>query len=424
MWIPLYIHSFMPTKSISWRKPNYDTKTWTGYPLPSTEKTVTRVTLHSMQGDSDNTTLQRNNSESQALLGDTRERSTIMKPNIHHLGDSLDPSLMDSVKKRKQRAKEEPLCIVVIGASGDLAKKKTFPALFSLYYHDLLPKDFFIVGYARRQMTQEEFRTCIMESLTCRVIDGPQCQQKMDEFLPKCHYMSGMYDKTEDFNRLDQLLDNFEQSFPNTRVDRLYYLAVPSQVFESVVYHIHNSARTTRGWNRVVMEKPFGKDITSYLQLRNNLLHCISEDEIYRIDHYLGKELVQNLMVLRFANYLFEPLWNRDHIASIQIVFKENFGVEGRAGYFDEYGIIRDIMQNHLLQVMALLGMEQPVTLHAEDIRDEKVKFLRSIRPLKASDFVLGQYRDRQVSSGGDFARYGGITMYRILNGLIYRSLE
>jgi len=317
--------------------------------------------------------------------------------NNHHLKDAVDPGLMDSMKQRKQRAKEEPLCIVVIGASGDLAKKKTFPALFSLYYHDLLPKDFMVVGYARRQLTLEEFRTSIMESLTCRVIDGPQCQQKMDEFLPKCYYMSGMYDKAEDFSRLDELLNNFERRFPNTtRVDRLYYLAVPSQIFESVVSNIHRHGRTERGWNRIVMEKPFGKDIQSYLQLRNSLRHCISEDEIFRIDHYLGKELVQNLMVLRFANYLFEPLWNRDHIASVQIVFKENFGVEGRAGYFDEYGIIRDIMQNHLLQVMALLGMEQPVTLHAEDIRDEKVKFLRCIRTLKASDFILGQYRDRQ----------------------------
>nr|CAB52681.1 glucose-6-phosphate 1-dehydrogenase [Cyanidium caldarium] len=402
MWIPLFITGFWNTNTSSshlwktkytkgWTTPLYFSKVDKSFFAPRL------ASIQAVQGDLDNIAPQWNDSSLETTLPiTTNERPAIPRQHFSHLGDTLDPSLMDSVKKRKQRAKEEPLCIVVIGASGDLAKKKTFPALFSLYYHDLLPKDFLIVGYARRQMTQEEFRNSIMESLTCRVIDGPQCQRKMDEFLPKCHYMSGMYDRTEDFVRLDQFLNNFEQSFPNTRVDRLYYLAVPSQVFENVVHHVHESGRTQRGWNRIVMEKPFGKDITSYLQLRNSLRNCISEDEIYRIDHYLGKELVQNLMVLRFANYLFEPLWNRDHIASIQIVFKENFGVEGRAGYFDEYGIIRDIMQNHLLQVMALLGMEQPVTLHAEDIRDEKVKFLRSIRPLKASDFVLGQYRDRQ----------------------------
>ncbi|GJD08878.1 Glucose-6-phosphate 1-dehydrogenase 1, chloroplastic [Galdieria sulphuraria] len=368
MWIPLFITGFWNTNTSSshlwktkytkgWTTPLYFSKVDKSFFAPRL------ASIQAVQGDLDNIAPQWNDSSLETTLPiTTNERPAIPRQHFSHLGDTLDPSLMDSVKKRKQRAKEEPLCIVVIGASGDLAKKKTFPALFSLYYHDLLPKDFLIVGYARRQMTQEEFRNSIMESLTCRVIDGPQCQRKMDEFLPKCHYMS----------------------------------AVPSQVFENVVHHVHESGRTQRGWNRIVMEKPFGKDITSYLQLRNSLRNCISEDEIYRIDHYLGKELVQNLMVLRFANYLFEPLWNRDHIASIQIVFKENFGVEGRAGYFDEYGIIRDIMQNHLLQVMALLGMEQPVTLHAEDIRDEKVKFLRSIRPLKASDFVLGQYRDRQ----------------------------
>eukprot|EP00871_Galdieria_phlegrea_P003639 jgi/Galph1/4276/GphlegSOOS_G2924.1 len=367
------------------------------YWLPKREKQVWKETCQ-LDNIHSNETLESQQSEPSVTLSRDVPKSLQKNHLSTTANDYIDLSLMDSVKKRKQRGREEPLCIVVFGASGDLAKKKTFPALFSLYYHDLLPNDFIIVGYARRPMTQQEFRESIMSSLTCRVIDGPQCQQKMNEFLPKCQYMSGMYDNVADFRKLDQFLTTFEESHMKTPVDRLFYLAVPSEVFVNVVRHIQ-SARTKRGWNRIVMEKPFGKDIFSYRQLQKDLQDLISEDEIFRIDHYLGKELVQNLMVLRFANYLLEPLWNRDHIASVQIDFKENFGVEGRAGYFDEYGIIRDIMQNHLLQVMALLGMEQPVSLHAEDIRDEKVKFLRSVRPLKKSDFVLGQYRDRQCPS-------------------------
>uniref|UniRef100_A0A7S3EG16 Glucose-6-phosphate 1-dehydrogenase n=1 Tax=Rhodosorus marinus TaxID=101924 RepID=A0A7S3EG16_9RHOD len=317
---------------------------------------------------------------------------------VHVAGDS-DPSLMDSMHKRLDAMKKQPVSIVVVGASGDLAKKKTFPAIFSLFYHDLLPEDFVVYGYARSKMTQEEFRELIMSTLTCRVIDGRKCSEKMDEFLPRCHYVSGKYDVSSDFSALNKELAMFESSKEVS--NRLFYLAVPPSVFQKAASNINLAARSPKGYTRVVVEKPFGKDAESYRELRAALSSILSEEETYRIDHYLGKELVQNLMSLRFANSIFEPIWNRNYIQSVQIVFKENFGVEGRAGYFDGVGIIRDIMQNHLLQVLALVAMEPPVSLHAEDIRNEKVKLLRSMEKLTKDSFVIGQYQGKGEGQPG-----------------------
>lgn len=154
----------------------------------------------------------------------------------------------------------------------------------------------------------------------------------------------------------------------------MFYFAIPPSVFVQSAASIHAGAMTTRGWNRMVVEKPFGRDSSSSEQLAKDLAKFFTEDQIYRIDHYLGKEMVQNLMVLRFANAVFEPLWNARSIANVQITFKEPFGTEGRGGYFDDFGIIRDVMQNHLLQVLSLVAMETPVSMRAEDVRDEKVK--------------------------------------------------
>lgn len=313
-----------------------------------------------------------------------------------HVAPGSDPSLMDSVHVRVDSSRHGPLALVVVGASGDLAKKKTFPAIFSLFYHDLLPDDFVVYGFARRDMSDEAFREMILGTLTCRVIDGARCAERMEAFLPRCFYHKGTYDDPETFATLDAaIVDNFESKLPADAdpPNRLFYLAVPPSVFAPSAEGVNTAARAKgSGWTRVVVEKPFGRDSASYGVLRSALGAVLSEDEIYRIDHYCGKELVQNLMTLRFANAVFEPIWNRHHIESVQIVFKEPFGVEGRAGYFDNIGIVRDIMQNHLLQVFALLAMEPPVSLHAEDIRNEKVKLLRSVLPLAATDFALGQY--------------------------------
>jgi len=174
--------------------------------------------------------------------------------------------------------------------------------------------------------------------------------------------------------------------------NRLWYLALPPNVFVDVCAAIKKGGTTKTGWNRVIVEKPFGHDLESANKLSQALGGLFAEDQIYRIDHYLGKEMVQNVMVLRFANMVFEPIWNRNYIKNVRIVFKENFGTEGRGGYFDKFGIIRDVMQNHLMQLFALVAMEPPVSLLAEDVRDEKVKVLRAVPEISIKDIVVGQY--------------------------------
>uniref|UniRef100_A0A7N1A379 Glucose-6-phosphate 1-dehydrogenase n=2 Tax=Kalanchoe fedtschenkoi TaxID=63787 RepID=A0A7N1A379_KALFE len=280
--------------------------------------------------------------------------------------------------------------ITVVGASGDLAKKKIFPALFALYYEDCLPKHFTIFGYARSKMTDAELRTMVSKTLTCRIDKRENCSEKMEQFLNRCFYHSGQYDSKENFVELDKKLKELEGG----RVaNRLYYLSIPPNIFIDAVKCASSSASSANGWTRVIVEKPFGRDSESSAALTRSLKRYLDEDQIFRIDHYLGKELVENLSVLRFSNLIFEPLWSRQYIRNVQFLFSEDFGTEGRGGYFDNYGIIRDIMQNHLLQILALFAMETPVSLDAEDIRNEKVKVLRSMRPLLLEDVVVGQYK-------------------------------
>lgn len=285
---------------------------------------------------------------------------------------------------------ESTVSITVVGASGDLAKKKIFPALFALYYEDCLPNHFTVYGYARSKMTDAELRNMVSKTLTCRIDKRENCGEKIEQFLSRCFYHSGQYDSPEDFATLDKKLKEHEDG----RVcHRLFYLSIPPNIFIDAVKCASTSASSGSGWTRVIVEKPFGRDSESSAALTKSLKQYLAEDQIFRIDHYLGKELVENLSVLRFSNLIFEPLWSRQYIRNVQFIFSEDFGTEGRGGYFDNYGIIRDIMQNHLLQILALFAMETPVSLDAEDIRNEKVKVLRSMRPLRLSDIVVGQYR-------------------------------
>ncbi|CAM8944684.1 unnamed protein product [Rhodiola kirilowii] len=263
---------------------------------------------------------------------------------------------------------EPTLSITVIGASGDLAKKKIFPALFALYYEGCLPKNFTVFGYARTKINDEELREIISRTLTCRIDKRENCEDKMDEFLKRCFYHSGLYNSEDDFAALDKKLKEKEAGKLS---NRLFYLSIPPNIFVDA-----SSGELTR-----------------------SLKQYLTEDQIFRIDHYLGKELVENLSVLRFSNLVFEPLWSRNYIRNVQFIFSEDFGTEGRGGYFDNYGIIRDIMQNHLLQILALFAMETPVSLDAEDIRNEKVKVLRSMRPLQLENVIVGQYKGH--SKGG-----------------------
>ncbi|CAI9111507.1 OLC1v1011743C5 [Oldenlandia corymbosa var. corymbosa] len=287
-----------------------------------------------------------------------------------------------------------PLAIIVLGASGDLAKKKTFPALFNLYRQGFLQSDeVAIFGYARTKLSDDELRDRIRGYLS----HGKDNTEDLTKFLQLIKYVSGAYDAEEGFRALDKAIAEHEASklSPGESPRRLFYLALPPSVYPSVCKMIKfycTPKADLGGWMRVVVEKPFGKDLASAEELSSQIGALFDEPQIYRIDHYLGKELVQNLLVLRFANRFFLPLWNRDHIDNVQIVFREDFGTEGRGGYFDQYGIIRDIIQNHLLQVFCLLAMEKPVSIKPEHIRDEKVKVLQSVLPIKDEDVVLGQY--------------------------------
>lgn len=282
--------------------------------------------------------------------------------------------------------KDKCLSIVVIGASGDLAFKKIYPCLFSLYSQGYFPAKTLIAGYARSKIAQEDFLKRISQKF------DRSKQSQFQSFFDINFYVNGQYDQTEDFGRLHADLYEREQQMSPAGANRVFYFAIPPSVFVQVSKSIHSASFTKSGWNRIIVEKPFGRDLDSSNQLQKELGSLFSEDQVYRIDHYLGKEMVQNLMVLRFANKVFEPIWNRDHISSVQITFKEDFGTEGRGGYFDQYGIIRDVMQNHLLQILSLIGMEPPVSMRAEDVRDEKVKLLRAISPIELQDIVIGQY--------------------------------
>ncbi|XP_027206244.2 glucose-6-phosphate 1-dehydrogenase-like [Dermatophagoides pteronyssinus] len=278
---------------------------------------------------------------------------------------------------------------VVFGASGDLATKKIYPTLWALYRDDLIPLKTAIVGYARSSMTVQKLYEHIGRHIKLR---DEEERELFQQFLLHNFYVQGKYDDDNGFLKLMKRVCELEDNDNGLHANRLFYLALPPNIFQSTTKLIKQHCWNTKGWKRIIIEKPFGYDYDSSQQLSRHLQSLYDEDEIYRIDHYLGKEMVQNLMVLRFGNRIFSPIWNHEHISSIQITFKEPFGTMGRGGYFDRFGIIRDVMQNHLLQILCLVAMEKPVSTNPEDIRDEKVKVLRAMRTLTVDDIVLGQY--------------------------------
>lgn len=278
--------------------------------------------------------------------------------------------------------------IVVFGASGDLAKKKTFPALFGLYKEGQLPKNVNIIGYARSDLNIEDLRQRIKLFLKLK---DELAKLKVDGFLQLVSYISGPYDKPEGYQKLEEAINKYDSEHGIAQSQRLFYLALPPSVFTTVGKNIKEHCYPESASLRLIVEKPFGHDLESARQLQKDLAPLFSEDELYRIDHYLGKEMVKNLFVLRFGNAMLSGVWNNRHISSVQISFKEPFGTEGRGGYFDEIGIIRDVMQNHLLQVLTLLTMDRPVSFDPEAVRDEKVKALKAFS-IDKNNILIGQY--------------------------------
>ncbi|CAG8622392.1 7499_t:CDS:2 [Funneliformis caledonium] len=279
--------------------------------------------------------------------------------------------------------------IIVLGASGDLAKKKTYPALFGLYRNGFFPEGTSIIGYARTKLDQSKFHERISGYMKTPTDD---IKNQLSEFLKQCTYVFGQYDKDEDYQKLNKAVEEVERCDKHQEKNRIFYMALPPSVFIPVAKGLKKNVYSAKGINRLIVEKPFGMDLDSSRELGKALAPLWKEEETYRIDHYLGKEMVKNLLIIRFANVVFGAIWNRQSIANVQITFKEKIGTEGRGGYFDEFGIIRDVMQNHLLQILSIVGMERPVSLSSEDIRDEKVRVLRCIPPVKLEDTLLGQY--------------------------------
>ncbi|KAG8969013.1 Glucose-6-phosphate 1-dehydrogenase [Tulasnella sp. 419] len=316
---------------------------------------------------------------------------------------------------------KDNVIIVVFGASGDLAKKKTFPALFGLYKLGYMPEGVRIVGYARTKMDETEFHRRATSYIK-NPNEEEEIKTKVEEFKAMSTYVSGGYDDDASFQNLEKHLQEIEAKFQGGERNRIFYLALPPSVFLPVAKGIKKNNYTPAGHNRIIVEKPFGKDLQSSRDLLSSLKQDWEENETFRIDHYLGKEMVKNILVLRFANKFYGSGWDKNSISNVQITFKEPFGTEGRGGYFDEFGIIRDILQNHLLQVLTVLTMERPVSFAPEDIRDEKVKVLRSIPPIERSDTLLGQYvgangkpgylEDDTVPRGSNCPTFAAVTLW------------
>ena len=275
------------------------------------------------------------------------------------------------------------------------------PALYNLYIEGLLPTSFVIIGYGRSKMTDEEFRQSMREATSLFSRTGLEVSQ-WDEFQRRLFYEAGEYKGETAMNGLAAKLKRLRSDF-GTFGRRLFYCATPPAAFPQIATGL-GSAGLTRE-SRIIVEKPFGSDLQSAIDLNRTVHKYFDEKQIYRIDHYLGKETVQNILVVRFANGMFEPIWNRRYVSAVLLEVAESVGIEGRAGFYEEAGAIKDIVQNHMMQLLATLGMEPPASFNAESIRDEKVKLLRSICPIEPDGVVRGRYA-RGVIDGKEVPGY------------------
>jgi len=313
----------------------------------------------------------------------------------------LDQLQQDMFAESSNRKTPSPCILVIFGASGDLTGKKLIPALYNLMQEGLLPSNFICVGFARRAKTHEAFRLEMKENIK-KHSRSKADEKELEVFTEKLFYHGSNFDDDLGYQSLQAFLSDIDKKY-GTMGNRIFYLSVQPSYFSPITeklkqHHLIYDENDSNHFSRVIIEKPFGQDLKSAKQLQKEMTDHLSENQIYRIDHYLGKETVQNLLVFRFSNAIFEGLWNNRYVDNIQITVAESIGIESRGAFYESAGLVRDIIQNHLMQVLSLVTMEPPSSLSPNSIRDEKVKVLSAIRPYSPSDIdlytVRGQYKE------------------------------
>ncbi|HKN33179.1 MAG TPA: glucose-6-phosphate dehydrogenase [Terriglobales bacterium] len=304
----------------------------------------------------------------------------------------------------------DPCVMVIFGASGDLTRRKLIPALYNLAIEQLLSREFAIVGLARAQMTTEQFREKVSQDMK-QFATGPVDSDLWEWFVRRMHYVAADFNDPAAYTRLNEMLEKVDKDHA-THGNYFFYLATAPNYFGPVIEHLGKLGlvmEDNRHWRRVIIEKPFGRDLESAKALNQQIQQVLDEKQIYRIDHYLGKETVQNILAFRFANGIFEPVWNRRYIDHVQISVAETVGVEQRGSYYDESGALRDMVPNHIMQLISLTAMEPPISFRADAVRDEQAKILHAIQPLSSEEVLLrtvrGQYGEG-ISGGQHIPAY------------------